>query len=243
MFKKERDQQPMPGIFKTICLMVFLIIVEQLFPVFQLIGSQIDFSSMGVVSVLVATPLLIRWLSSYPQATSIELPSKSGKIIFKAWAVTFLLTIFWSLLMQTIIAIFKITDATNVSQNQENLNSYMNSPVSFIFVALLAIIIGPIIEEMVFRYLIMRPTPAQRKWVRWVLNSLSVSLFTLAHLAEQLFNTSLFNLINISGSYFILAGVLTYVYAKYRNLWLNIAIHASWNVLALTISLLGLIAK
>lgn len=121
------------------------------------------------------------------------------------------------------------------SANQELLSNIQHhNSYGFIFIIILTIIVGPILEEFVFRYIPTINNPKSNLWL-----TIFGILFVIAHLLDDF---SALNLAKPSSIYIVLTHAVTYavpaivfsvIYARKRNMANNIATHALGNALSI----------
>ena len=113
--------------------------------------------------------------------------------------------------------------AQNTS-NQASLESFMKQPGMLIGMLVLVIVIAPILEEFVFRgVLLTYIIPNQRRVVQIIVSGL---LFGAFHVVGQSFQ--LFALIQYS----IMGAVLAYIYTRYQKIQYSIGLHFLNNLIA-----------
>lgn len=124
-----------------------------------------------------------------------------------------------------------------ISQNQQVINKVQHVNIyGTIFIIVLTLVVGPIIEEMTFRYIPTIGTKHPRIW----LFAFGI-LFVLAHLADDLTSLNLANPTNIylvfthAVTYLVPTIVFTLIYTKTKNIANSMAVHALGNVLSILI--------
>lgn len=135
--------------------------------------------------------------------------------------------------------------ANHRSSNQATIVSFMHHPSSAVVVTLFAIFLAPAVEEFVFRFLILRPTPYKSRLANVIACLSSLILFTYVHMAASLTAAQhgqlpWANFWFYAGQYALIGGVLVYNFYRHRSLTLNYTIHALWNTYAMAITFLTL---
>lgn len=177
------------------------------------------------------------WLKSARQKKrswfkSIEWPKRSEWLLLAA---IYLISLSGMMIWGVFEQLFLYKWVSGTTENQAALNSLMNigGLYSTIFLSLIIIILGPIMEELVFRGLFFH----YFKWVKapWVTIILSGLLFGIYHLGSYTW-LSLFDL----PPYFIIGMGLAYAYQKTGKLSSSILMHMFHNGWIQVMSLLVL---
>lgn len=141
----------------------------------------------------------------------------------KLKATTSVLTIFFCLGLSHVIAsLFAITGIERYFPSHEEITVFIESG-SFLLRILAIGIIAPIVEELLYRGIILnRLLSWMPKWVAILVGS---ALFGLIH----------FNL--LQGLYaFVVGIVFSVLYLRYRNLWIPIIGHAAFNIASVALT-------
>lgn len=126
-----------------------------------------------------------------------------------------------------------------LSQNEQNINSFMHHTISLTFIMIMSIVVAPIVEEFCFRYLIIG-ADKNNHHLTWLKLILSVVLFALIHLVSQLNSphTTPIEWLYYFVAYALIGLDLTVIYYKHRNYQLNVICHGTYNLIATVISLM-----
>lgn len=115
------------------------------------------------------------------------------------------------------------TETVNQSQLVDSLKS------KWLPMAYLAIVVAPIVEELVFRLSVFKL--AINKYLAFILSSV---LFTVAHSVISL-NMGIMYFLADSLVYLPMSLVLGFIYFKYRNIYLNIGLHILNNLISIIV--------
>lgn len=127
--------------------------------------------------------------------------------------------------------ITKFTPDLGVTDNQSSLNDMFVEGNAFIYV-LVAVVLAPVVEELVFRYSLVNLIDIQKKYLKWVPYFVSAILFASIHETAIFTSFSIDNLFNFL-TYFIPALVLSFGYmATKRNIVSLIIVHLVINGLS-----------
>lgn len=117
-----------------------------------------------------------------------------------------------------------ITGQMTVANNQQTLqNTFSQGPYGIVFVGVLAIIVAPIVEELIFRGLVMNYFFKNSGW--WWNIALSAVLFGYFHVY------SAFNVFDFL-QYAVMGAILAYIYKKTHQLQYAMLTHAFNNAIS-----------
>lgn len=131
-----------------------------------------------------------------------------------------------------------------VSTNQKTLDTlFQASSATLCWAIVLSVIIGPLIEEMIFRVLLIGPkatkTIVPTRKHRAAMAIISFVLFTVVHVADQWMSlkwqdpTAVSSAITATVQYGTLAGMLTLNYWSHGDWRRTLMLHVIWNIIAL----------
>lgn len=128
------------------------------------------------------------------------------------------------------------------STNQAAIDAMSNTVAGNIMEWLTVIIVGPVVEEVLFRYAIMKPKSIVSKKSRIIRTIISIILFTVLHMLTQLLliktgaqaKAALFS----TGQYLVVALVFSLNYYFRNNIKENIAMHMTYNSIVMLIKYL-----
>jgi CAAX amino terminal protease family. len=175
-------------------------------------------NNVGILLVLIIL-LIIFFTYKYAVAIKIISPIKKEYFKIKEISLGFLLLMFTSM----ITGIISQKLGTNQTSNQASLNE-LSKEIPFFLFALVSIVAG-FFEELVYRVGVFKLLAPKYPKLAFLI---SVLIFGFAHNPTDL------------GSFLIymsLATVLTYIYYHFENFYLNMTVHALWNIFVTLLSL------
>ncbi|MCR5145548.1 MAG: CPBP family intramembrane metalloprotease [Lachnospiraceae bacterium] len=123
------------------------------------------------------------------------------------------------------------------STNQQNIMEYIQYFPFLMFV--LDVFFGPFTEEVIYRGIIFRVFYDKGGILSLIISSV---LFGAVHIFSSIGNIDSESLI-LSLLVYIIAGVsLGIIYLKYKNIWINVAVHSLWNFMGTGIALLKVVS-
>ncbi|GLB47512.1 hypothetical protein WR164_14910 [Philodulcilactobacillus myokoensis] len=238
----------------TITLILILLfffgeqILLNLFELFTMIFHINEYISFFVdIILLIILLIIVLKFNKYSQHNiAIGLPQniKISKY-FKITLIRIIQILFLYALYAFIVMIFNVQFSSTLNQQSIN-NTAENSNISLIWILILSIIIAPVIEETVFRLLLIGPIQTirhkygdisyhkHRLYMAWI----SFFLFILVHLIVQIITTNYHSNLQIRSlimgfvSYLILSIVITNDYYHYGDVRRTIGIHIAWNLIS-----------
>lgn len=134
-----------------------------------------------------------------------------------------------------------LTTGSATSSNQAAINAMANTTAGTILEWITVILVGPVTEEIFFRYAVIRPKGTISKAKQIIFTIISILLFATLHMIIQLLSihttaqakAATFSL----GQYLIIATIFSLNYYFRNNIKENIAMHMSYNTLALLLTL------
>ncbi len=146
--------------------------------------------------------------------------SKNIKIIMAGVGIAFLSSFL------VVIAEIIICSNTAIPQNQSNINAY------FIYYPVLAVIMSvimaPFTEEIIYRYILLE---FFRKYGNLCAVLVTGFLFGTMHMLSSFGNTNIWLFLFQWLKYCIPGIILGFIYTKYKNIWINVSIHGTWNLI------------
>ena len=118
-------------------------------------------------------------------------------------------------LLSCIAGIIEMTVCSNISvpANQSNVNGYfVDYPI---LAVIMSVIMGPFTEEIIYRGILFR---FFSKYGELCAVLVTGFLFGTMHMLSSFGNTNLLLF-------------LCFIYKKYKNIWTNISIHGTWNLI------------
>lgn len=134
-----------------------------------------------------------------------------------------LIVLLINMMYRACILFFKI--GGNISVNQKNVVEYAtNYPLITLF---LCVVLGSFTEEVIYRGVLFQIFKKKGSMCAIICSSI---IFGIMHILSSLGNSdTLQSVLVLLGTYVVGGIALGSVYNKYKNLWINITIHAIWN--------------
>ena len=210
-------------------MIILYILIAFVLPIPLAVGVQV-MSMQGIIPALsdMQTALLINIIVYIilPIVAIILMRQKLSEDIKKmgpliGWVIPMILMVYGTSILGGIL--MQYLDHTQTTNNQEMIERLRE--INGYFTTYMAVVAAPITEESVFRASMLSN---RRGFFAFIFLLLSSALFSLAHV--QSFSIGAFIV------YVLIALVLGAIYLKYRNLVLNILVHAGYNALALALA-------
>ena len=131
-------------------------------------------------------------------------------------------------LLSCIAGIIEMTVCSNISvpANQSNVNGYfVDYPILAI---IMSVIMGPFTEELIYRGILFR---FFSKYGELCAVLVTGFLFGTMHMLSSFGNTNILLFLCQWLDYFLTGIFLGFIYKKYKNIWTNISIHGTWNLI------------
>jgi len=127
-------------------------------------------------------------------------------------------------LLSCIAGIIERTVCSNISvpANQSNVSGY---PV---FAVIMSVIMGPFTEELIYRGILFR---FFSKYGELCAVLVTGFLFGTMHMLSSVGNANILLFLCQWLDYFLSGILLGFIYKKYKNIWINISIHGTWNLM------------
>jgi len=162
---------------------------------------------------------------------------KTKAKLFINWPIYTLLIYAITIALNLIISLItKIFGSAPLSANQSTINYLTSTPWGFVLMIISACLIAPILEELVFRKAIF--SLFKKSIIPLIISSI---LFGLVHISDELLSLpgSWYSLLINGISYIGIGFGFGYVYMKNnKNIFLNILVHATYNLVALLLTLI-----
>lgn len=140
-----------------------------------------------------------------------------------------------NLLMENIIQAFlwKLAGSAPANSNTERVFEMIrNSPIFFFF---LTCFLGPVLEEILYRYTAFGLVEKRSVWLAHIITAL---LFAFQHVVDAgIYGGDATQFINIGG-YMVFSLIMTSIYSKTKNLCIPILIHIATNSIGVSLMLL-----
>lgn len=147
----------------------------------------------------------------------------------------FVLTVIVNGVSVIMMKYFHLQDPTPANQSNLDAVSHFNI-YGYLFILVLSVVIAPITEEFVFRYIPVLGTKPGKQRKIWLF--IFGCLFVLAHLLADFMAVNIFTphglytVVSHAAIYAVSAYVLASTYSRSDNMITNIGVHSSWNLLA-----------
>ena len=131
-------------------------------------------------------------------------------------------------LLSCIAGIIERTVCSNISvpANQSNVSGYfVDYPV---FAVIMSVIMGPFTEEIIYRGILFR---FFSKYGELCAVLVTGFLFGTMHMLSSFGNTNILLFLCQWLDYFLSGILLGFIYKKYKNIWINVSIHGTWNLI------------
>jgi len=209
-----------------------------LFSVFAENPSMEDASSISltVIVMILSNIIMVGLITKISPSTFGKSPSKA--ITIKILVILILLLFFLLFFLELVLMVLNhILDTAGLSSDQLSpYDSFFEDPVNYILFAILAVSIGPVFEELVFRQVLINTMHKQIN-SRYTLVIISAIIFALSHTAGDLIDGSLRYAILHLAATFIL-GVFLGMLFIYKGLKTAIIFHSLWNFFSIIIQVM-----
>ena len=131
-------------------------------------------------------------------------------------------------LLSCIARIIEMTVCSNISvpANQSNVSGYfVDYPI---LAVIMSVIMGPFTEELIYRGILFR---FFSKYGELCAVLVTGFLFGTMHMLSSFGNTNILLFLCQWLDYFLSGIFLGFIYKKYKNIWTNISIHGTWNLI------------
>ena len=131
----------------------------------------------------------------------------------------------------SLIKIGLLTFVAIIFPGEQSMTFYYPSSQRTVPLLLGALVVGPLFEEMFYRYTLIYT--GRKRWLRIVTTLCSLLLFSWAHIVNA--NGNIFLLY----PYFIIGFWLTIVYLRNKNPWESVFAHIAYNSLVVLLAIIG----
>lgn len=193
----------------NIVTLLIVLVIRKINP--NLVNYNLTIVLNAAVEIVVAAPLFYLIAKKAPVATEeAEISGNPAGLLFKSLFVMFGMGIIGSIIAATVNSIF--SDNFNISSSS-GLTDIFN--YNFVLMSVYAVLIAPVIEEIIFRKLLIDRTVGYGKKLAMIMSGF---LFGLMHgNIEQFFYT------------FFIGMIFAYVYIKTGRIWCSILLHMLLN--------------
>lgn len=133
--------------------------------------------------------------------------------------------IFFTCFISAVIEYFLGNGKIVLSQNEISLREIQEVAPQAIFIS--SVILGPVIEEIIFRLIIFRTFRKINLWCGMFISSIA---FAFIHIENALLAGNLESILT-SIPYFVMGMTFAYIYEKNRNLMVCIIVHSLYNLI------------
>jgi len=231
-------EQTLRGLYTIVAYFIITTIVEYILGhIFIKIGGDLTFLSSllnFILYVLMATSIILinRHELKHEFLRMRKMPDHVSKIVIGFLALYFSSALisnfasmieyganYWSLLKDGKL----IADTT--SANQSTIVSMLNNRKTVLLMFLSAFLLGPFVEEAVFRRAIFKVI--KKEEIAFILSS---SLFAFIHIISSFGDYSFLSILLMFIEYFVSGFVLTLIYVNaHKNIWVSTIVHAAYN--------------
>ena len=131
-------------------------------------------------------------------------------------------------LLSCIAGIIEMTVCSNISvpANQSNVNGYfVDYPI---LAVIMSVIMAPFTEEIIYRGILFR---FFSKYGELCAVLVTGFLFGTMHMLSSFGNANILLFLCQWLDYFLIGLFLGFIYKKYKNIWINVSIHGTWNLI------------
>lgn len=131
-------------------------------------------------------------------------------------------------LLSCIAGIIEMTVCSNISvpANQSNVNGYfVDYPI---LAVIMSVIMAPFTEEIIYRGILFR---FFSKYGELCAVLVTGFLFGTMHMLSSFGNANILLFLCQWLEYFLSGILLGFIYKKYKNIWINVSIHGTWNLI------------
>ena len=131
-------------------------------------------------------------------------------------------------LLSCIARIIEMTVCSNISvpANQSNVNGYfVDYPI---LAVIMSVIMAPFTEEIIYRGILFR---FFSKYGELCAVLVTGFLFGTMHMLSSFGNANILLFLCQWLEYFLSGILLGFIYKKYKNIWINVSIHGTWNLI------------
>lgn len=188
------------------------------------------YTTLSVSLILVLFFIVYTWFNKKERAIEEFEPLKIGRGI--SIAVFCAVLIF---LGQIGLNFFKLmltgnTDSKNT--NQDTIEAMMNNPALFVFTLISLVILAPLLEELVFRRILIGRIPSKKNNLFYVRVFVSIIIFAGIHMTTDIVDgisvAELFPLL----TYLMISGIFALVYVTTGSMWYSFTAHVVNNGIA-----------
>lgn len=222
-----KDKYPIPDWKWFLGMITYFILFSFVLPKFASLLASWENPSMPYLGV--KYQFLIYFITFFPLLYCLwPLLKKERHINFEAILETILYAVLLMLLLNVVFEIIlNFFQKPVISNNQASLD-FIKFDNKFLYIMML-VLIGPCVEEFVFRGLIFRKLQI---YFNFLVATLTSSLmFGFIHIMHSVFNGD-FSQFNYLLTYSVLGSVFCFVYKKHDSIYAAILLHMLYNLLA-----------
>lgn len=195
------------------------------------------FTTISIVLIVLLFCLVYWWVSKRQR----NIPSVQPAAPLRGLKIALLGAVL-VLIMQTFVGILQmlIIGDTNSSANQQEIEKMFKNSDTFLFILVSILIAAPLMEELLFRRILIGKVPPIKTKMFYFRVFLSIISFAAMHLITELVKgigvEELFSLL----TYLLISLIITFVYVRTGSLWYSITAHFLNNAVAV-LSMLALL--
>lgn len=219
-----------------------IIVVYSIYTALKLI-ILIDKSQIVLYTIISTILVVLLFIGVYWWVNRREshLPNKKPYSIFKGIRLAVLMVVLIYFL-QIILGLLQIAitgEQPDASANQKSIEDLVNNPSTKLFIVLSIVVAAPLMEELMFRRILIGKVPEVKTKFFYFRVLLSILTFAFAHVITEFSNGLTTSEIFAIATYLVISTIITFVYVRTGSIWYSICAHFLNNSIA-AISLLSL---
>ncbi|MBQ0138747.1 MAG: CPBP family intramembrane metalloprotease [Kurthia sp.] len=146
-------------------------------------------------------------------------PSKGIKIAVTSTVVILILQIILGNIQNLILG------ETDVSANQKAIEDMIQNPDTFLFIVVSTLIAAPLMEELLFRRILIGKVPPIKTKMFYFRVVLAIITFAGMHVITELVNGINLEGLFAIGTFLIISSIITFVYVRTGSIWYSMLAH------------------
>lgn len=181
------------------------------------------YAIISTVLIVVFFILVYRWLNKRQR----NLPGVKPKPVLNGLKVAIfsVLGIYFAQIALGIVQLIVLGDEVASSANQEALEKMLKNPSLFLFMVLSIVVTAPLMEELIFRRILIGKVPPVKTAMFYFRVVLAVVAFAGAHVLTELTGDIGIKEVFAIATYLVLSAFITFVYVRTGSIWYSIAAH------------------
>lgn len=241
--KEKRQRKPQRPIIQLLFAILTIIVVYSVYTALQLV-ILIDKSKMTMYTIISTVLVVLLFIAVYWWVNKRQkhIVNKKTYTAFKGIRLAVLMVVLIYLL-QILLGVLQIAitgEQPDSSANQKSIEDLVKNPSTMLFMILSIVIAAPLMEELIFRRILIGKVPEIKTKFFYFRVALSILTFAAAHVVTELLDGISTSEIFAISTYLIISSIITFVYVRTGSIWFSITAHFLNNSIA-AISLLSLI--